>query len=90
MEIGTELFAMTTTCSYALLKMEEMNEDETPKYLADVFCLASKRRIENLFDEISDNDDDKSVKLAKSILAGDLKWMEEGVSHTPSMGNTPE
>lgn len=90
MEIGTELFAMTTTCSYALLKMEEMKEDETPKYLADVFCLASKRRIENLFDEISDNDDDKSVKLAKSILAGDLKWMEEGVSHTPSMGNTPE
>lgn len=90
MEIGTELFAMTTTCSYALLKMEEMKDDETPKYLADVFCLASKRRIENLFDEISDNDDDKSVKLAKSILAGDLKWMEEGVSHTPSMGKTPE
>lgn len=90
MEIGTELFAMTTTCSFALLKMSKMEEDETPKYLADVFCLAAKRRIENLFDEISDNDDDKSVKLAKSILDGDIKWMEEGVHHTPSMGNTPE
>lgn len=90
MEIGTELFAMSSTCSYALLKMSKMGDDETPKYLADVFCLASRRKIERLFDELSDNDDDKSVKLAKSVLNGDLQWMEEGVSLTPSAGNTPE
>jgi len=82
MEIGTELFAMATTCSYAKLKMDENPDDMTPKYLADIFCLNSKRKISRLFDDLTDNDDTKENKLAKSVLKGDLKWLEKGIVWT--------
>jgi alkylation response protein AidB-like acyl-CoA dehydrogenase len=79
MEIGTELFAMSTTCSYAKLKMDENHSDLTPQYLADVFCLNARRKIDRLFDDLTDNDDKKENKLAKSVLNGELKWLEEGI-----------
>ncbi|MEH6453569.1 MAG: acyl-CoA dehydrogenase family protein [Psychromonas sp.] len=79
MEIGTLLFAMSTTCAYAKLKMDESNSDLTPQYLADVFCLNTRRKIDRLFDDLTDNDDKKENKLAKSVLNGDLKWLEEGI-----------
>ncbi|MFT6924451.1 MAG: alkylation response protein AidB-like acyl-CoA dehydrogenase [Psychromonas sp.] len=82
MEIGTELFAMATTCSYAKHKMDDDPEDTTPKYLADVFCLNAKRKIARLFDDLTDNDDKKRNKLAKSVLKGDLKWLEKGIIWT--------
>lgn len=79
MEIGTELFAISATCSFATLKLHEKHDDLTPQYLADVFCLNSKRKIDKLFDELTNNDDHKEKKLAKSILEGDIKWLEEGI-----------
>ncbi|HEY5715230.1 MAG TPA: acyl-CoA dehydrogenase [Psychromonas sp.] len=82
MEIGTELFVMATTCSYAKLKMDENPDDMTPKYLADIFCLNGKRKIARLFDDLTDNDDKKENKLAKSVLKGDLKWLEKGIIRT--------
>jgi hypothetical protein len=82
--IGTELFAMSATCSYAIQKIKDEPElDQTPKYLADVFCLASRRRIEAEFERLDDNDDAKNLKLAKSVLKGDVSWLEDGVIHTP-------
>jgi alkylation response protein AidB-like acyl-CoA dehydrogenase len=82
MEIGTELFAMATTCSYAKFKMDDDPTDTTPKYLADLFCLNAKRKISRLFDDLTDNDNEKENKLAKSVLKGDLKWLEEGIIWT--------
>jgi len=82
MEIGTELFAMASTCSYAKLKMDDDPGDTTPKYLADVFCLNAKRKIARLFDDLTDNDDEKENKLAKSVLKGDLQWLEKGIIRT--------
>ncbi|GLS90256.1 acyl-CoA dehydrogenase [Psychromonas marina] len=79
MEIGTELFAISATCSFATSKLQENHDDLTPQYLADVFCLNSKRKIDRLFDELSNNDDNKENKLAKSVLEGDIKWLEQGV-----------
>ena len=79
MEIGTELFAMSATCSYAISKLDNNHRDLTPQYLADVFCLNSKRKVEQLFDELTNNDDHKENKLAKSVLSGDIKWLEQGV-----------
>jgi len=79
MEIGTELFAISATCSFAKSKLDLKPEDLTPQYLADVFCLNSKRKIDRLFNELSDNDDHKENKLAKSVLNGEMKWLEEGV-----------
>ena len=82
MDIGTELFAMATTCSYAKLKMDENPDDMTPQYLADIFCLNGKRKIARLFDDLTDNDHKKENKLAKSVLQGDLKWLEKGIIRT--------
>lgn len=79
MEIGTELFAISVTCSYALSKLDANHEDLTPQYLADLFCLNSKQKIEQLFDELSHNDDNKNKKLAESVLSGDIKWLEKGI-----------
>lgn len=82
MEIGTELFAMAATCSYAKFKMDDDPGDPTPKYLADIFCLNTKRKIARLFEDLTDNDDKKENELAKSVLKGDLKWLEKGIIWT--------
>lgn len=79
MEIGTELFAMSATCSFAKSKLDADPDDLTPQYLADVFCLNSKRKIDRLFDTLSNNDDRKENKLAKSVLDGKIKWLERGI-----------
>ena len=38
MEIGTELFAMTASCSYALSCAKSETCDDSPIDLADYFC----------------------------------------------------
>ncbi|AGH81313.1 acyl-CoA dehydrogenase domain-containing protein [Psychromonas sp. CNPT3] len=79
MEIGTELFAISATCSYAHLKLQENSYDLGPQYLADVFCLNSQRKIKRLFLELTDNDDKKENKLASRVLNGEIEWLEEGI-----------
>jgi len=79
MEIGTELFAMSATCSFAVMKIDNNHDDLSPYYLANTFCLNSKRKIAHLFDELTENEDDKENKLANSVLNGEMKWLEEGV-----------
>ncbi len=79
MEIGTELFAMATTCSYAVMKFKENPEDNTPIQLADYFCRMAKRRVEGHFKDLTDNEDKVANRLAKRIIDNDLKWLEEGI-----------
>ena len=79
MDIGTELFAISASCSYAHSMVEKKPEDLTPLYLADVFSLDAENRVKKLFDDLSDNHDHKKVKLSKSVLEGDLTWLEEGI-----------
>jgi hypothetical protein len=45
-------------------------------------------RVDVLFDELWTNSDDTDRKLAASVLAGDLTWLEEGV-FDPSEGTGP-
>ena len=78
MEIGTELFAMATTCSYAH-RLREERGDKTPIELAGVFCLQARRRVEALFHDLAHNDDPEENSLSKAVLKGELKWLEEGI-----------
>jgi alkylation response protein AidB-like acyl-CoA dehydrogenase len=78
MEVGTELFAMAATCSYANMFTKSRPEDATPVALADMFCRDATRRIEAHFAAMHDNDDRMMNGLGKSVLAGDMKWLEEG------------
>ncbi|MGL1901527.1 MAG: acyl-CoA dehydrogenase family protein [Fibrobacterales bacterium] len=84
MDIGTELFVIATTCSYAISLFEKNGDDMTPLYLADVYSLDAENRVAKLFDDLSDNCDHKRVKLAASVLEEDINWLEEGVIWTDS------
>lgn len=79
MEIGTELFVMSATCSYAVMKLKENPSDKTPVELADYFCRMSKRRVLDHFKSLTDNEDKTANALAKRVMEDDLKWLEEGI-----------
>jgi len=73
-DIGTELFAISATCSYgAMLKK---NGQDNAVELADSFCVESRKRIEAIFKENSSNNDRASLKISKKILAKEFEWME--------------
>ena len=48
--------------------------------LADMFCRDAARRIESHFNAISHNDDQLMNAVGKAVLAGDMRWLEEGVA----------
>lgn len=78
MEIGTELFAMAATCSFATLKATKL-QDSTPLALADLFCRQSIRRIKAHFRALRCNDNPRINNVAGQVLDGQMRWLEEGV-----------
>lgn len=76
MDIGTELFVISATCSYA---MKEKLGHKEAILLADNWCNHARRRVERLFEDLNRNDDGQDNKLAGEVLKGDLTWMEEGI-----------
>lgn len=79
MEIGTELFAMAATCSYAHSLWVKNKSDTSVVDLANHFCTLSRRRIGRHFHALSDNDDRSINKTADRVLSGDCRWLEEGI-----------
>lgn len=77
--IGGELFAMSATCSRALMLVYKNKQDKTPMELADLFCRQSRRRIKHSFSALSSNNDVDEYSLARKMLKGELTWMEEGI-----------
>jgi alkylation response protein AidB-like acyl-CoA dehydrogenase len=89
-EIGAELFAMTAAVVCARRRVREEPSDRTPYTLADVFCRQARRRIEQRFRDLFDNDDSATYKLARGVLEGHYTWLEEGVvSMEKSYGEKP-
>ena len=78
MDIGTELFAMAATCSYAH-SLVKRGQDKNVLSLADMFCRDATRRIEGHFKEMATNDDHLMNQVGKAVLNGDMRWMEDGV-----------
>ena len=78
MDVGTELFAMTATCSYAI-QLAGQRHDESPMQLADQFCREATKRIENHFRDLASGDGRLMNQVGKGVLAGDYAWLEEGV-----------
>jgi len=74
MDIGTDLFAMAATCSYARHLATRPAEQ-----LADHFCREAVRRIEHLYRELAANEDRSANTVGKAVLAGDMRWLEDGV-----------
>ena len=71
-----------------MLLADDPERGRSAQRLADAFCGQARLRVEVLFDELWTNTDDTDRKLAASVLAGDLTWLEEGVLD-PSEGTGP-
>ncbi|MGA8164171.1 MAG: acyl-CoA dehydrogenase family protein [Waddliaceae bacterium] len=79
MEIGTELFAMSATCSYAISRQKEQPNDTSPITIAQYFCSMATRRITHRFRSLTDNDDPMANHLAKCVIDKEMTWLEEGI-----------
>lgn len=91
-DIGAELYAMSAACVRAEAMRRSSADGEAAVRMADVFCRRTRRRIEHLFDDLFDNADDSTYRLAQEVLKGEHTWLErgalqavpEGVSLAPS------
>jgi hypothetical protein len=54
--------------------------------LADLFCRDATRRVEAHFKALASNDDQFNNQVGKSVLTGDMRWLEEGVEWLGSNG----
>ena len=77
-EIGTELFAITASCSHA-----QSLDTEEARALADYFCRITRLKIEALFSDIHQNKDVAGYRLAQRVLAGDFNWLNAGIMAQP-------
>jgi len=72
-DIGTELYAIATTCARAQhLGGESLN-------LADYFCRTARLRIAAHFTGLRRNADKDGYRLAQEVLGGKHEWLEEGM-----------
>ena len=73
-DIGTELFAITATCSRA----QSLDTTEASE-LADYFCRTSRLKIEALFRDVYHNRDADGYRVAQQVLVGEFDWLQEGI-----------
>ncbi len=78
-DIGAELFVMTSTCLWAHRLTKADPSDRTPEVLADNFCRQSRRRIGDSFRNLFSRHDSPTYKVAQQAMAGDFAWLEEGI-----------
>jgi hypothetical protein len=78
-DIGAELFAMAATCSRAKMLRQDAEAAKGAEELADLFCRQARRRVEDSFDSLFDNDDVPTYRVAQDVLAGQHAWLEQGI-----------
>jgi alkylation response protein AidB-like acyl-CoA dehydrogenase len=82
-EIGAELLAMTAACSRAQAMVTQGGEEGVKAVgLADVFCRHARRRVEDRFKGVFDNDDIETYRVAQQVLRGEHGWLEAGMVRT--------
>jgi alkylation response protein AidB-like acyl-CoA dehydrogenase len=75
-DIGTDLFAMSSAISYATMLAKKGGDTKNAMDLADVFCSEARQRIDYNFKHLFDNHDDASYKLVMNFLKGEYDWFE--------------
>jgi alkylation response protein AidB-like acyl-CoA dehydrogenase len=83
-EIGAELLAITAACSRALALARQGGRDAGTQgrgavELADLFSRHARRRVEEKFAAVFDNDDVRTYEVAQQVLKGEHSWMETGM-----------
>ncbi|HVS32533.1 MAG TPA: acyl-CoA dehydrogenase family protein [Thermoanaerobaculia bacterium] len=84
-DIGTDLFAMAATISYATMLAKQGQKNAVD--LADVFCHEARKRIEQNFSTLFDDYDEKAYRVVQNLMKGEYEWLEgqlvQGVVPTP-------
>jgi alkylation response protein AidB-like acyl-CoA dehydrogenase len=80
-DVGAELFAMSAVCVRARMLVRADGADGAGAIrLADHFCRGARRRVKRLFEDVFDNSDAFSYRLAQDVLAGKYAWLESGLA----------
>jgi hypothetical protein len=77
-DIGAELFAMSASCSRAMMLAQRGQKEAIA--LADTFCREAQLRIDEHFRNFYGPNDENMYKLAMSVLRGDHAWLEQGIA----------
>ena len=79
-DIGAELFAIASACTYARTRSSaDPGDAEAVFELADMFCTQARRRADQLFHELWSNDDNAQYKFARGVLGGRYTFFEVDV-----------
>jgi len=73
-DIGTDLFAMSASVSYAMMLAKQGHKNALD--LADVFCREARMRIETNFQYLFTDYDDAAYKLVSKMLKGEYDWFK--------------
>ena len=79
-EIGAELLAITAACSRAQAMVTRDPANRGPVELADLFSRQSRRRIEDRFAAVFDNDDVAAYGVAQQVIRQEHTWLEQGMA----------
>jgi alkylation response protein AidB-like acyl-CoA dehydrogenase len=77
-DIGAELFAMSASCSRAMMLAKSGQVGAIA--LADTFCREARVRIDEHFRNFYGPNDANMYKLAMSVLRGEHAWLEQGIA----------
>ncbi len=81
-EIGTDLFAMAASLSYAESLSEKHNGCDASQELADLFCTNARTRIKQAFYSIRHSNGKSINKISNRVLSNECEWLENGVIKT--------
>jgi len=79
-EIGAELLAITAACSRAQAMVTKDPANRGPVKLADLFSRQARRRVEDRFAAVFDNDDVAAYAVAQQVLRNEHTWLEQGLA----------
>jgi alkylation response protein AidB-like acyl-CoA dehydrogenase len=75
-DIGTDLFAMAASCSYAVSLAKEQPGAVD---LADLFCRDARQRIESSFGSNTKNHDRQHIRVSRELMKGNYGWLETDI-----------
>ena len=78
-DVGTELFAITSTCSYAQHLMKNGRREANALDLADLFCRTARQRIDNIFTSARTDDDKQGLSVSQKLLRLEYEWLEKDI-----------
>jgi len=82
-DIGADLFIMTSACARAMKLAGEEPGNRTPFELADTACKLARRRIGAGFRSVFRNDDTDIYKVARGAMDDRYAWLEAGIADDP-------